>query len=165
MSLRVSCHEGRIEHHPGDRVEHDLRLVTLRKESPGPAASELASARGEARQLPDPSPPTTWGKGVGQLAFEGEKRGRWRRGRASDRVQDQWRSSQAVRGQSSIFRNQEETVCDGEGEAKETRQPKGGEVEGGGEQRRRTGTGTERAVQLGTGLKVGEAPDRHHKYI
>jgi hypothetical protein len=27
------------------------------------------------------------------------------------------------------------------------------------------GTGTERAVQLGMGLKVGEAPDRHHKYI
>jgi hypothetical protein len=35
--------------------------------------------------------------------------------------------------------------------------------------RRRAATadrdGTERAVQLGRGLKVGEAPDRHHKYI
>ena len=98
------------------------------------------------------------------MAFEGEKRGRWRRGRASDQVQDQWGSSEAVRGQSSIFKNQEETVLAKArrrrgGNRKAARWKAEASSDGG------QGTGTERAVQLGTGLKVGEALDRHHKYI
>ena len=59
MSLGVTYHEGRIEHHPGDRVEYDLRLVTPRKKSPGVrvrGGTERQNAAGQGnRSSPRPS--------------------------------------------------------------------------------------------------------------